>query len=301
MFHQERHFLLVTLFCLSWFVLSAHDAHGSYLTISGQSNLTFGVEEGNVHISGSYQIENKGDETAADVFPSFQLGEWSWAGAPKSLDPNKQENWKIDEKFSLEMLHCDRDPACAGQSLPLQGVFPLFVRRHYADLNSYQYSAPEVMMVQLGDLQGKALTASRNKSLLARLSFEPGSSDFHGRLEVRNLSNEKKKLSITYFTARELQVVTSPRVLELEPNSTSSAAVTVQNFSGLLGSRYAVLAVLQWEEEGIRNSFAASQVIAIMQKDSKWKWLSVTSLSFFLLVGLLYWFVFRRPAKKDRR
>lgn len=278
--------------------LTGSVAHAGYLTINGIPNVTATQEGDNVRLKGTYDIENKGDETARNVYPSFQLGSWSWAGAPKNLDPNKRESWSVDEVFPLQQLSCASDSTCAGESLPSTGAFPMYVHRHYEDLNGYKFSAADITITTIGELSGNALAAARNPAFQARLNISGSGNDYSGTLEVKNSSPSQKRISVAFYSTNELNIHTKPQVMEIAPQGIGKTNFSSENFSGLAGSTYPVFAVLQWEDYGVRSSLAVPHAVTIQAQDNSklYLYLSIGAVALALLSA--YGFVLkpRKPS-----
>jgi len=88
------------------------------LTIDGTENIKLVIEDGTFHITGSYEIENRGDEIAISVFPKFQLGSWTWVGEQADLGVQKRRTWQIDEGGPIEKPSCKDDPGLCFPGAP---------------------------------------------------------------------------------------------------------------------------------------------------------------------------------------
>jgi len=251
---------LLLVFVIAGFAVPAFAAR---LTIVGTSDLRISLEDERVILAGTYSTLNKGDETVTQVFPVIQLGQWSWAGEPQNIDIGGQASWTIQEEFPQGMLACGDKAPCAEKDLPSVGLFPLFTTLHYQDLNGYAFSAPKLETVLLGGVTGVDLVNARSPFLQARFDLSGDGSKFRGHLEVLNLHDKPKEIVVTYFTSRELHASPKSELLELAPNAAQNTSTTLTNFSALPGSTYPVFAVLQWNENGVRNTVSAFATVLI--------------------------------------
>ena len=116
-FFTRLSFLLGFLLCTQ-----LQFAEATHLRIEGQDKLSTRIEGENVVISGSYEVSNKGDEKAYEVFPAFTVGSWVWAGEPKTVDMNGVASWLIEETVPLEKLRCRSGSNCTEEQLPAKGT-----------------------------------------------------------------------------------------------------------------------------------------------------------------------------------
>ena len=272
-------------------------AFATYLTINGSSSIVATVEDGKVKLSGTYQIENNGDEKAQNVFPSMRLGKWAWAGEPHSIEQKSRQIWPIEATFALDLLrHVNSDPS-AEQELPTKGQFPLVIHRHYEDLNGVHFSAADVLAMTIGSLTEEELSDVRIPQVNSNLQCEGNGKNFTCTLDIRNLSDSKKKISVDYHTSQELQIKSPPQVVDLETRGQKLLEINVENIAGLSGSGYAVFAILQWSDNGISKESSVARVVNIKEPDHSAWWIGGGMGAILLSVFLLYYFVFRNPKK----
>jgi hypothetical protein len=280
-------------FVCSCFFIGAGQASASNLTIEGYPKFEVKQEGQNWRLIGTYEIVNNGDETAKNVFPNLELGSWHWVGEPKTLAMKEKAVWNLDEILPGEKLACKAGDTCAGQNLPDHGLFPLLIRRHYEDMNSYQFTAAEVLNIVIGELTGEAMVSSRAKPLVAKLAFHENGNSFGAKLELKNISQVPKKVSVAYFTSREIEVMTQPKIVELSGGAVNISDAELKNFSGLEGSSYAVFAVMQWEEFGVRNSLATSGIVRIEKPKHVSLLMGMVTAAILGSLFLIYLFVLR--------
>ena len=279
-------------------LLSSNQVFAGHLTISGGATITTSFEDGKIKFKGSYQIDNSGDEDAQNVFPSFKLGQWSWAGDPRLIAPMNKEIWTIDSIISSDLLSSEKDSSSAGLTLPLKGQFPLKILRHYEDLNGVPFSVADVTGISLGELTSEERSALRVADVNSSFICEGDGKLFSCLLDLRNLSDSAKNISISYHTSQELQVKSVSQVVELGPRGQKYAESKIENINGLPGSSYAVFAVMQWSENGIRQEAHAAKVVSIQEpKQSLLIWESLGAVVLALI--LLYIFVFRNTGSKS--
>ncbi len=284
---------ILSLFFLFPGFLPVDVAYAGTLTMIGSGGLEATREGPQIRIKGVYAIENRGDETAKEVFPQFRVGHWAWSGTPRAIDAGKKTEWSVDEVFDESKLQCEETEPCASLQLPLNGAFPLLVLRHYQDLNGYRFSAPDVQRLLIGNLTGEQLDRIQAPALQTTMRTSGDGQKYRGTMETLNLGMKPIRASVSAHTTRELVTASLPPFVDIPPQARTNVEIQWENFSGLEGSGYATFAILQWNDDGVRNFLPTSTVLAI-KRVSATPYLLWGSLgAAFVFVGALY-AVFRR-------
>lgn len=275
-------------------LLTAASSHAKYLTIVGSPSVNVAVQEGGITLTGSYQIENQGDETALNVFPKFTIGAWNWAGKPQDLKAGKRGSWQIDGAFiPAEKLSCGEDASCASLALPIRGVLPLLVARHYSDTNGYTFSSPEVIGLSVGEFSGEEQVSVLTPPVAATLAMAGDGREFSGDLHIINRAQSPKTALVAYFTSDELLSSINPSIVEVPAGGEVVVGAAVKNVSGLAGSTYPVFAVIQWKEGDVRALKIAFASV-VLQKPEGGGWFLIVGVVAFFLVGALVFAMLRK-------
>jgi hypothetical protein len=294
---KKKHLLFIfVMLCL---LSLPQKAFARYLTIDGSSTISASVSGENVSLRGSYTIDNKGDENARNVFPAFRLGGWEWAGDARKLTPSGSETWQFDVTFPATLLTSNSGSSAAIEALPNRGQFPLFVQRHYSDENGAPFSAVEIVILSIGQLTTLELSVLNIPQIAGSSSCDGSGKTYACRVIVRNLSQASKKLVVDFFTSRELSVKSSPASVIVEGRKEVRIEGEIDNFTGVIGSSYAVYALLQWEENGLRRNAMIVGNVKIKEIDYSVWIICGTAFSSFLLMLLIYLFVYKPPVKKS--
>lgn len=257
-------------------------AFAQQLTITGKSNLVIHSEDLGFRVAGTYIIKNLGPEPAREVFPSLRFSTQNWSGDPRILQPQQEERWDVSFALLSNALSCEHDITCAGLLLPTAGTYPVFVKHHYKDWSFYASSSPEVYLLPV-EHHGEQKNAF--PFFPVTLTFVPHSKQLLGKLSIKNISPNIKRVAVSFHTADELEVITKPFMLEIHPSQVSTAQIEVENQKGLFGSTYGFYVVLQWEEFSRRQSFAVATTLSLQRSDG-FSLLSL-GLGFFLLQILI--------------
>jgi hypothetical protein len=274
-------------------------AVAGYHTINGNSNLEIKVQSEQIAISGSYEIENKGNVPAINVFPELTVGQWRWTGDPKRLDPDQKETWGIQALVPLVKLGCATDELCAGLNLPSRGQFPVMVRRHYAATDGTRYSAADAADVLVGDLTQEELNSIRAPELDGAMKCSGNGQSFTCVVQAQNFSRSNRTVAVGYHNSQEIRLRSSPRTLTIPPRENSQVEAKFENITGQTGSNYAVLAVLQWEEQGVRHVRLLTQNLRIVQRSKVLWYLGAGMLALLIVALLLYVKVFRTTTARQ--
>jgi len=287
---DRRRGALPRLACALWLLVPS-GASGSFIALQPDNQLSFRVENDAVVVRGSYAVVNEGDELARDVTVELSLGPWSFVTDGRSLGPGEAYRWELDERFPLAQAGCADEAGddCAGpRDLPLRGRLPLQATHHYQDRNWYPFSSIAVTPVELVSADAGRGEPSRSAALSAELVLgSEAGQRFGGSLHVRNPSDSARIVSVSFVVPRELESFTPAFLLHLEPGESSSTEVELENRSGLAGSSYEVVALVQWEEEGFRNFRLAPAVLHIGPPKTSRTFLPLAALAIGL-PGLLF-------------
>ena len=257
-------------FACVWLVLALPlSASAGFLAMEGVNELSFRLTDGGVRVSGNYQVLNRGNERANDVFVALSLAGWVHVTPPQPLEPDGRAVWSIDQTIPVELLKChDQKKGCPPADLPLRGVFPLLVITHYRDTNSYPFSAVHVDSVALGDLSPEDTYMIQAPEIQGVFTLtNDGRNTFSGKLEVTNHSSEEQHIFTSLHTSRELRVESPTAVFDVAPSGRTSVPVTVHNYTGTINSAYRLLALMQWEENDLRHLAAAWAVLNVVQEE----------------------------------
>lgn len=290
MFNNAKSVLIAIL--LVFLLLVTNRAYAGYLTIGGIAKITTTVENGNLNLTGTYEISNRGNESAQNVFPSFELGKWSWAGDERILSPGSNEVWPIKASISLERI--SHKEAGGEIELPAKGRFPLIVLRHYEDVNGVKFSVADVTEIFVGSLTPEELSIAKIPQVNTTFACDGDGKTFSCLLTMRNLSQTAKKIAVSYHTSQELQLKPPVSVIDLAPHSSVSLASDVENISGLPGSGYAIFAVMQWNQNGIASEATVARIVNVREPANIMSWF----IAGIVALLVLYQFIFKKIRAK---
>lgn len=270
----------------------------SFLRIQGRSEFTVTADGDTIRLRGEYVMKNEGDESARRVFPSFQLGKWSWAGEPRDIERDQEHAWQIDSALQRSDLQCADVAACAGLDLAARGLFPLLTRRHYEDANGMRYSAADVEIIEIGPLDEGERSRMRAPSLDAKMECSGnGDGAFVCAIEMLNSSQSDQRVALSLHVPAELQSKQPAQQVLVPAGATTRVRAALANFSGRPGSSYAVFGVMQWEQGGVRGTQRVfSQALITEPERANW-YLPAAAAAVAILALLLYFAVFKPKAR----
>jgi hypothetical protein len=268
------------------------------ITVLGLPELSATVSANTVKISGEVTLSNKGDESAIDAYPVLNIERWKWAGSPRQIGPAKSQTWPVEAQFSIDKLKCQPNSSCADASLAIKGLYPVLLTRYYSDLNGYRFSAAGVTTLPIGDFSPEEHAIISDPAIQSVLVLESSSSGFSGTVEVLNVSGVKKKIRSRLHTSKELNVGGATKIIDLAGSGVSVEKVQGENFRGTPGSSYAIYAILEWTENGLRHCQYASSV-ATVAIETKSRWPLVGLIAGAVLVSLIALFLLLRATPED--
>ncbi len=283
---------VVLLFALA--CVAAMPVFAGTLTIEGLSKIEFNLEGDQLKITGSYEISNKGDEVAQNVFPLFEIGSWKWAGEGRTIDHGKAEVWLINESFAASRLGCVAGQQCTEKSKVSRGYIAVRVLRMYEDSNGHPFSAPDVLRTFIGDINGEDRAALRAPKLSQALDCKGDGQKFKCKALLKSNVTAPLEVTVVLHTTREVEVNAPIQNVTIAAGNKSELEFELSNTNGLAGSTYPALAIAEWSEGDLRNSLLASELFAIEEPQHSPFYLVAGGAAFVLVMGLLYWFVLRQ-------
>lgn len=263
-------------------------ANAGTISIVGNPNLEFESGETSVEIIGEFDLSNFGNESAVEVFPEIVIGSWRWAGGPEQLVPQGKKKWKISDTVTYDQLGCNLT-ICKSLNLPRRGLYPIFVWRHYKDLNGYPFTALTVERAVLGQVPKSKQTLLYASGIQGKMSVFGTGEKFEAKVVIRNPGSVMRRGMVSLHTTKEIQIIDEGFPFEIKAGGESEFLFEGKNFSGLLGSVYAIFGVVEWEEEGLRNTQTLSAQWTIREAETTNLWIFVIlSMAVLGLVAVLY-------------
>lgn len=222
---------------------------------------------------------NRGDEPAYGV--QFEV-----------IAGNEQFTSPIVARVAVGETITGRFPA--GGAFDLPGHYPIVARTHYKDANAYPFSA-----LTLGFYDHREPVVS---GILVRADNATIPANGAGEVAfvLRNTDTVSRELEVALELPDELVAASSRQRLRLAPGGEKSAHFTVENFSALENSSYAIALVAQYED-GERHYSAAGPAIVRIGAPSAmaagWFWVFAGAGAVILL---LLAFAVRRQVKRPR-
>jgi hypothetical protein len=284
------------LFFLAVGFLSAFFQPGEVLagtiSIVGSPAMKFEFDGTQVSIKGEFELSNFGDETSIDVFPEIVIGKWRWAGGPQKLNPQGRHRWTFDEKVELSQMACHEGACELASDLGVNGLFPVFVWRHYKDLNGYPFTALTVEKAIAGNVPESSQYTLQAGRLNMSMQIRSKGESFKAEVTVLNNSGAVVDGFLSLHTTKEVLIETKPQKISIPSQSTVSYEFHGKNFSGLLGSVYQVFAVAQYKDGDLRNTATMNAPWTIQEAESTNVWIFL--ILGFLTVGIIAILYLRR-------
>lgn len=274
---------------LGLMILSASSmSHAGFLRMAGTSDLSLVESGGSLWLKGQYSIENQGDETAKDVYPTFTLDQWKQKFEAKSLGPGEKFTWHLNEKIFKDRFCHSVNESCV-RALPLKGDFFLRVDKNYQDQNSYPFSTPEVLSVSLN--KRTALKSARDLMNVTIKLQMIGENDFQGDYSIQNKTTKRLKLGLHFLFPKEVSLNPTKMPVDVAENGDLNGTFYFRNVTGLQGSDYLAMFVVETEADGERLFLWESTRFKIAQFQSsimkKLRTPSDLGEIFFIAMGVL--------------
>jgi len=236
----------------------------SYITMV----TNFSIEENDRGLTLVVISKNRGDEPAYDIQYEIRAGSQTFLGSSVAqLGVNKE----IRQEFAID------------GAFESPGHYPVIIKTHYRDANAYPFSA---LATGFYDYKAPALSG-----VLIRADNLKIPANGKGVIEftVRNSDSVAHELNLVLHLPNELVVLEEDQQRSIGPRATEILRYTLENFSALDNSSYAVVLIAEYEEEGTHYSTAGSVLVQLTEptavsREMLWILLAVGALVIVLLV-----------------
>ena len=245
-------------------LLASTNLVASYITMASD----FSVTEGSDGLTLSVKTRNQGDEPAYGIQFEVQIGNQTFTSTSV---PQLGVNETTSSDLSIhDVFH-------------LPGHYPVLIKTHYQDANTYPFTA---LAVGFYDFQypvvSKVLIRAENASM-------PSNGKGTMKYTIRNNDSVERELVLTLHLPDELAALKDSDSLTIGPKQSKSLKYTIENFSALENSGYAIALVAEYEDGKNHYSTAGSGTISITEPITMDKYLLwiVAVVSAVVLAGLI--------------
>ena len=225
-------------------LLASTSVVASYITMA----TGFSVTEGADGLTLNVTTKNQGDEPAYGIQFEVQVGNQALTSATV---PQLGVNETTSSDFSIHEV------------FDLPGHYPVLIKTHYQDANTYPFTA---LSIGFYDFQHPAVS-----KILIRA--EDASIPLNGKgtmqYTVRNNDSAERDLVLTLHLPDELATLKDSDSLIIGPMESKSLQYTVENFSALENSGYAIALVAEYDDGNSHYSTAGTGTIRITAPDTK--------------------------------
>ncbi|WP_207682105.1 hypothetical protein [Desulfonema magnum] len=228
---------------------------------------SFSVTDSDKGVFLKLRTQNKGDEPAYAVQFEASVGKAQVTG---QTIPQLSVNEETSSDFHIT------------DAFTLPGHYPVIIRTHYQDANSYPFSS---ITVGFYDYQTPAIS---DIFIKAKGIDIPGNSRRRLDFTLRNSGNTRQTLELELNVPKELAVNDEIKKIDIGPKTEKTVTFTVENFSGLENSSYAVFLVARYKDNEKYHSTAGSAIVRIKALSSGLSlslWLIITIITAVILIA----------------
>ena len=222
-------------------------------------------------------LANLGTDAAHAVqIEATALGAKTTEKGPDLLPPNEPFEIKLHLPFKAKT----------------PGTYPVLVRVFFQDSNQYPFSslAPGVATYE-------KIAAS---NLLIQGKAGDVEEDGEVEFKLANLSERSLKLNISIYAPREFTLSDKEFKIDLPARSKRDLNVEVKNFTALSGATYPILAVAQYEDQGMHYTASAKAMAKVTRASDplrRWRPFLIAGAVILLALGFI-WELRRRRSRK---
>jgi len=233
-------------------LIMINTVYAGHIAISSEFTVPRILGVDNYNFTIGVKITNLGDEAAYDVSISPIL--------PDGLNANTIFVGKLDFNTTFE----GKFVVNRGKNRNItRGEYVFGIITDYKDANGYPFSSvfvpPERLIIEKycnslvsGKIENTNLPVSGSKRLV---------------LKVRNLEDKKHKIDITLLSPRELEVYPKNISVLLQPRMEKEIDFDISSMGALMGSNYAVYAIMEYEEDDIHYTSVAVGIVRMVEKE----------------------------------
>jgi hypothetical protein len=167
----------------------------------------------------------------------------------------------------------------------LPGHYPLLIKTHYQDANKYPFTS---LAVGFYDFQSPVVS-----KVLIRGEETTVPSNGKGIIKytVRNNDSLERDLTLRLHLPDELAAIKDRDRLTIGPRESKSLQYTIENFSALENSSYAIALVAEYEDGESHYSTAGSGAVRITEPkaiDDYMLWAMAVAIAVLVLVVIIF-------------
>ena len=219
-------------------LLVSGNVMASYITLV----TSFSVAEGTEGLTLDITTRNQGDEPAYGVQFEVQIGKQTFTSAAV---PAQGVNETISSNFPIhDVFH-------------LPGHYPVLIKIHYKDANTYPFTSLAVGFLDFQQpVVSKVLIRGEETSI-------PSNGKGVVKYTVRNNDSVEHDLELTLHLPDELAALKDSDRLTIGPKQSKLLQFTLENFSALENSEYAISLVAEYDDGKSHYSTAGASIVRI--------------------------------------
>lgn len=189
------------------------------------------------------KLLNSGDESAYDVQISLLSEKFR---KDKIFVGELKPNEPFEGDFNITLM---------GEINP--GKYPIPVLVDYADANGYPFSSVSPAFIVY-----KTPTTARISGLIPEISLS-GKESKKLTLSIKNLDDVEHDLDVKLILPREIKVVDDKKTTSIDSKQEKSLDFEVSSLSAISGSTYAIIALIEYDDNNSHYTSFANGIIKI--------------------------------------
>jgi|GEM_PF-580937 len=262
-------------------LLLAIPVQASYISMTMTLMVPQIVSENEFNIN--VTVVNSGDEPAHDV----------------SLDLSLPDGFK-HERVYLGVSHPNMENVVSfkvtADETVLPGTYPAIVKLHYADANSYPFSNVGPIFIRY-----KQPTAIKLRATIDAVNLSAAGGESPLTMKITNLDEKARQIKVKLHLPDELRTPEAEQTVTVGAKAIRSMTFPLETLGALAGSRYSVIATMEYEDDMHYGSYAqgmASIVDSVApQETSLPSWLPMAALAVLVLAFVGYQFIGTKPKR----
>ena len=166
--------------------------------------------------------------------------------------------------------------------MPQLGRWPVFITRHYSDVNGHTFSAIDVLDLILSEdnIDGNFLRISPfviKVQLGKRRKFKT-------KVNITNKTDKSYEATLHIWAAKEF-LIPEAKKISINPKESIETEFNIENIRGSEGSKYPIFVVIEYEDQGFRSFQSIYNTYNITNYDFSIVWIMFSSISGLIIIA----------------
>ncbi len=162
------------------------------------------------------------------------------------------------------------------------GRWPVFITRHYSDVNGHTFSGIDVsdLILSEDNIDGNFLRIS---PFVIKVQLGKRKK-FKAKVHITNQSDKSYVTTLQIWAAKEF-LIPEAKKISINPNQSVETEFKIENIRGSEGSKYPIFVVIEYEDQGFRSFQSIYNTYNITNYNFNIVWIIFSSISGLIIIA----------------